>query len=86
MSIKKWVIEDVLGETFRSNVCPRFLVSDKSMSLLLLHQHYRNAILPYAGGIYDQPNIYIEAMAIIDSRVAKIALERLEKKGAKKLR
>lgn len=63
-----------------------FLITAKSLAMIQLHQHYRNAILPYGGGIYDQPNAYIEAMQIIDGRLSKIVLERLEKKDAQKLR
>ena len=75
--IDKWVIEDVLGETVRSKVCLRQLINDRSLQLLMLHQHYKNGVLPYAGGIFDQYNVFVQGMSIIDDRSAKILMERM---------
>jgi len=35
--------------------------------LLRLYKHYKNNILPFAGGILDQPNVFQEAMEIIEN-------------------
>lgn len=31
-----------------------------------LHRHYRNHHLAYAGSLLEQPNVYLEAMELID--------------------
>ena len=33
------------------------------------HTHYKNGLLPFAGGTYDQPAIFMQAMAIIDQAI-----------------
>lgn len=30
-----------------------------------LYEHYRNGVLPVAGGLLDQPNAYMRAMTIL---------------------
>ena len=42
------------------------MVTTFSISMINLYPHYQNKILAFAGGIFDQPNSYIQAMAIID--------------------
>ncbi|MFS1525316.1 hypothetical protein ACL7TT_14595 [Microbulbifer sp. 2304DJ12-6] len=42
------------------------MVTAHSARLLHLHQHYRAGHLYVAGGIADQPNVYLEAMAVIE--------------------
>jgi len=41
--------------------------------LLKLYGHYKNGILPFDGGLLKQPNFYIDAMELIDLRIAKNA-------------
>jgi len=41
------------------------------MSFMRLYRHYRSGWLPYAGGLMEQPNIYLEAMETIDAQVEK---------------
>ena len=36
-----------------------------------LHRHYLNGVLPFSGGLLDQPNTYIQAMEVIDARVSE---------------
>jgi len=50
-----------------SKTCLKPMVEPWASSLLRLHSHYRNSVLPFSGGLYDQPNYYLEAMEIIDS-------------------
>ena len=33
--------------------------------MISLYAHYQNNLLPYEGGILDQPNYFVEAMRII---------------------
>jgi hypothetical protein len=42
-------------------------VTPLSRELLKLHRHYRNGILPVAGGLYDQTAFYVDCMEIIDA-------------------
>jgi hypothetical protein len=46
----------------QSKVCLLPMVDRSTWDYFRLHQHYRNSILLTAGGIMDQPNIYIEVM------------------------
>jgi hypothetical protein len=62
-----------------SNTCLLPMITDQSRFLLRMHTHYENRVLPYQGGILDQPNYYIEAMEVIGERVAHIQLEVAER-------
>lgn len=42
------------------------MITDFSRAMLRLHGYYRNRILPFAGGLLDQPNGYVEAMETIE--------------------
>lgn len=42
------------------------MVERWSFNMIRLHNHYKNNVLPFSGGLLDQPNIYIEAMEAID--------------------
>lgn len=41
--------------------------------LLRLFGHYRNGFLWVAGGISDQPDLYLESMKLIDAWVSKFS-------------
>lgn len=49
-----------------SNICLKPMVTEGSKFMLRLYRHYQNNILPFGGGILDQPNIYVQAMELID--------------------
>lgn len=65
--IERWQI----GEEFKSRICPRRLVTPASHAWLQLYSTYKAGHLLVAGGILDQPAIYIAAMTAIESMVAK---------------
>ncbi len=52
-----------------------------SNQLLKLYGHYKNQLLPFAGGLYDQPATYTEAMEIIDVQQARVLSEQAKKHG-----
>jgi len=54
------------GVSFATNVCFLPLITPLSRGLLSLHVHYKNGVLPLAGGLLNQPNGYIRAMEIIE--------------------
>ncbi len=54
-----------------SDVCFRRLITPFSMQMLDLYRHYQNGLLPFAGGLYDQPAAYFRAMSVIDSWMKK---------------
>jgi hypothetical protein len=58
----KWRIPGVIESTR----CLRKLISDRSRLMLELYGHYKNGILPVAGGLLDQPYSYYRAMTVID--------------------
>lgn len=43
------------------------MVTAKSNMLLRLYRHYQNQLLPFAGGILEQPAQYMQAMELIES-------------------
>lgn len=60
----RWRIPSI---EFESDVCPRQTISARTTLWLDLYGHYKNGVLPVAGGLLDQPYIYYRAMTIIDS-------------------
>jgi hypothetical protein len=41
-------------------------VTEQDVWLLEMYAHYKNGVLPFAGGLFNQPNLYVEAMGVID--------------------
>lgn len=58
---------EVPAINMKSAVCLKPMVTEHSHALLRLWRHYRAGILPYSGGIMNQPTAYIEAMELIDA-------------------
>lgn len=46
--------------------CLRKTTPAWAWSMVGLWRHYRNGVLPFAGGLYDQPAGYLLAMEFID--------------------
>lgn len=42
------------------------MVTEWALTLIRLHAHYRNRLLFHEGGLMDQPNVYLEAMELIE--------------------
>ncbi len=70
---------DEPGGVFQSRTCLLPMITPDSYFLLRLHGHYKNALLPYSGGVLDQPNFYLEAMEILSEREGKILAEKAER-------
>lgn len=68
----KWEIKGLLEPT---SSCPRRSLSAETNFYLSLFPHYRSGHLLFAGGLADQPAIYIEAMGIIDATVNAVQAE-----------
>ncbi len=58
-----------------SRTCLLPMIHDGSRELMRLYRHYKNNLLPYAGGVLEQPNAYLEAMEVIDAHQTKLAAE-----------
>ena len=54
-----------------TRICPRRLVTADSDYLLSLYSHYKAGHLLAAGGLSDQPALYLDAMRVIDIAIAK---------------
>jgi hypothetical protein len=54
------------GYQLESKTCLIPQITQRTNYLFKLHKHYSNSILLIAGGLYDQPNLYLDAMEIID--------------------
>ena len=50
---------------FESRVCLKNIPDDRAYQMVGLYGHYDKNMLPFSGGIMDQPNYYITAMAVI---------------------
>lgn len=55
------------------------MITPQSQFLLRQYAHYKQRLLPQAGGVLEQPNYYAEAMEILAARDAQIQAEALEK-------
>lgn len=51
--------------------CPYALVDAATWELVYLHAHWP-AVLPYAGGLYEQPAAYVQAMRLLDAAVGRM--------------
>ena len=71
---KQWAIPGVI----ESDTCLLPMITRNSHSYLRLHRHYDNRILPQAGGLCDQPHLYIQAMEVLDRAFNEIEAERMK--------
>lgn len=58
----KWEIPGVI----KTRKCLRQMITAESSFLLSLYRHYQNGVLPFAGGLLEQPALYCAAMTFID--------------------
>ena len=58
------------------NTCPLLMPTAESAALLRLYPYFEKGILPFAGGLLDQPNGVVQAMDIIRARVNENAAKR----------
>jgi hypothetical protein len=65
----KWQLPGLIP--WESRICPRKLVTPETRAWLQIYSTYKAGFLLVAGGILDQPAIYINAMTTIDSLVAE---------------
>lgn len=65
----------VIPGVIESRTCLLPMVGEREAEMLRLFQHYRQQLLPLAGGLLDQPNNYIEAMEIIGAAIASAKQE-----------
>jgi hypothetical protein len=42
------------------------MLDERTTYLIQLYKHYQQGILPGAGGLLDQPNVFKEAMDVIN--------------------
>jgi len=66
----RWEVPGVLEAT---SVCPSRLIPTDFDIVTAWLPHYRNGNLWVAGGISDQPVIYLEAMATLERAIARLA-------------
>jgi hypothetical protein len=58
-----WAIKEAEIE---SRTCFLPMVTEESWLFLRLYQHYKNGILPFPGGLLEQPHVYLKAMELLD--------------------
>lgn len=62
-----------------SRTCLLPMITPASRFFVRLYRHYKNKILPYAGGILEQPQLYVEAMEVLAGRESVLRAEELER-------
>lgn len=62
------------GETLKR--CPLKLVTQTSKLFLRFYQFMEKGFLPNPGGILDQPNRFVEAIAILNDSISNVQRER----------
>lgn len=78
---EKFVIE-IDGQPFlKSRTCFLPMITPASHGFLRLHTHYRKQLLPRAGGISDQANLYIEAIEVLEHSFNRIEIERARERA-----
>lgn len=63
-----FVVEEIGLE---SRTCLLPMITDESRFLMQMFSHYKNGLLPFDGGVLDQPAGFGEAMAHIDAMSAR---------------
>jgi len=63
--LDRYVVDGVIS----SRTCLLPMVTPFSRECLRLFEHYRNNTLIRAGGLYDQPHRYIQAMSLLNAKV-----------------
>jgi hypothetical protein len=58
----RWKIDGLIEST----TCLLPMITAFSRECLRLYGHYKNGRLPYAGGLYNQPRRYLQAMETLD--------------------
>jgi hypothetical protein len=71
----KWVVRGVI----ESRTCLLPMITPASRVLLRFYGHYKQRLLPRAGGLLDQPHHYLEAMEILAAHEAQSQMERAER-------
>lgn len=67
----KWALPGVI----ESRTCLLPMITPFSWFMVELYGHYQNRLLPFAGGVLEQPAIYAEAMRTLDSTFNRISHE-----------
>jgi hypothetical protein len=65
-----------------SRTCFLPMITPASHFLTKLYRHYKAGVLPYAGGLLEQPAYYAEAMDILAGIEARLAAELAERQRA----
>ncbi len=52
-----------------TNTCLRYLITDQSHEILNLYNHYQKGLLPFGGGLYDQPALYKKMMDAAETAI-----------------
>jgi len=70
-----WIVKGVI----ESRTCLLPMITAASRGLLALYGHYKNGLLPLAGGVVDQPAAFLQAMDIIGGEINRLERERAKK-------
>lgn len=73
---EKFVITMDGRDFLKSRTCLLPMITTQSQRFMRLHWHYRRQMLPHAGGVCDQPNLYIEAMEVLEKTFNQIEADR----------
>jgi len=61
----KWEVQRGGQTVIESKVCLLPMITQRSHGLMKLYKQYLLGHYPYSGGLYEQPNAYLQAIEII---------------------
>ncbi len=71
-----------IGDVLRFSTCPGNFVRPQVSALLSAYAQFKQGVMPYAGGLMDQPAKIIELFDVIDSHVAERQASEQKRAGA----
>ncbi len=60
------------------------MISQESYGLLKLYDHYTNGVMPFAGGLLNQPNLFMDAMTHIGHMRTRATNDRVKKENERR--
>lgn len=64
-----------------TNTCLLPLVTPWANKCIDFYSHYKKGVLLMGGGLLDQPNVYLEAMNVIQSTISSNEAKNADKRG-----
>lgn len=67
----QWVVTHRGRTVVESRTCLLPMLDPEYIGLVDLHHHYQSHVLPFAGGVLEQPAFYLDAMMLITNAIGE---------------